>query len=149
MSNISQFIGGDPQYWVSGTTYALGKTVRSPTDHQRYVRVVAGAGTTDPANDATNWRPDGGRAIKSVQRGSISVSSGANPTGSVAIAISAVNTSKTEVRFLGGSGYSDSSLAITQLAQLALTNSTTLTASASRGAAGFEVRVSWELTEYY
>ena len=55
MSNLSQFAaGGDPQYWVSGTTYALGKTVRSPIDHQRYVRVVAGAGTTDPANDATN-----------------------------------------------------------------------------------------------
>ncbi len=150
MSNISQFFsGGDPQYWVSGATYALGKTVRSPTDHQRYVRVVAGAGTTDPANDATNWRPDGARPITSIQRGSTSVYSGTHPAGSVAIAISAVNTAKTEVRFLGGSGYSDSTPAITQLAQLTLTNSTTLTASVSRGVAGFDVRISWELTEYY
>ena len=88
MSNLSQFAaGGDPQYWVSGTTYALGKTVRSPTDHQRYVRVVAGAGTTDPANDATNWRPDGGRAIKSIQRGVYSGTANS-------ITISAVNPAK-------------------------------------------------------
>ena len=150
MSNLSQFaVGGDPQYWVSGTTYALGKTVRSPADHQRYVCVVAGAGTTDPANDGTNWRPDGGRPIKSIQRGSISISSLPNSTGSAAIAISAVNTAKTEVRFLGGSGYSDSAINTTQIGYLTLTNSTTLTASVSRSEPGFAVRIAWELTEYY
>jgi hypothetical protein len=49
MSAASFFgLGGSVQYWVSGTTYAQGKTVRSPVNHQLYVRIVAGAGTTRP-----------------------------------------------------------------------------------------------------
>ena len=144
MSNISQFFsGGDPQYWVSGTTYALGKTVRSQTDHQRYVRVVAGAGTTDPANDATNWRPDGGRAIKSIQRGVIVIPNG---TISTTATISAVNTAKSELRFLGSGGVNSSGTPI--FTPIRLTNSTTLTAESSNGSA-YGHSISWELTEYY
>jgi hypothetical protein len=41
--------------WVSGTTYALGDVVWSPIDFLPYRRIVAGAGTTDPSADATNW----------------------------------------------------------------------------------------------
>lgn len=41
--------------WVSGTTYALGVRVWSPTNQQLYSRTVAGAGTTDPISDGTNW----------------------------------------------------------------------------------------------
>jgi hypothetical protein len=41
--------------WVSGTTYALGATVFSPINGRIYRRIVAGAGTTDPASDSTNW----------------------------------------------------------------------------------------------
>lgn len=41
--------------WVSGTTYALGDVVWSPIDYQTYRRIVAGAGTTDPSADGTNW----------------------------------------------------------------------------------------------
>jgi len=41
--------------WVSGTTYALGDVVYSPTDYQSYRRIIAGAGTTDPSSDSTNW----------------------------------------------------------------------------------------------
>lgn len=41
--------------WVSGTTYSLGDVVYSPVDYQSYRRIVAGAGTTDPSADATNW----------------------------------------------------------------------------------------------
>lgn len=41
--------------WISGTTYALGDVVWSPTDYQSYRRIVAGAGTTDPSADGTNW----------------------------------------------------------------------------------------------
>ena len=41
--------------WVSGTTYALGAVVWSPTNQQIYRRIVAGAGTTDPSADGTNW----------------------------------------------------------------------------------------------
>ena len=41
--------------WVSGTTYAEGTVVWSPTNFLSYRRKVAGAGTTDPVNDTTNW----------------------------------------------------------------------------------------------
>ncbi len=41
--------------WVSGTTYALGAAVWSPANRLIYRRIVAGAGTTDPSSDATNW----------------------------------------------------------------------------------------------
>lgn len=41
--------------WASGTTYAKNALVISPLNSQVYRRRVAGAGTTDPANDSTNW----------------------------------------------------------------------------------------------
>ncbi len=41
--------------WVSGTTYALGDARYSPINLQTYRRSVAGAGTTDPSLDPTNW----------------------------------------------------------------------------------------------
>jgi hypothetical protein len=41
--------------WVSGTTYALNAAVISPINQQTYRRAIAGAGTTDPSLDATNW----------------------------------------------------------------------------------------------
>lgn len=143
--NLSDFIGGggDPQYWVSGTTYALGQTVRSSTDHQRYVRVVAGAGTTDPANDATNWLPDGGRAIKSTQRGAINIPNGAT---TAAATISSVVTEKTQLRILGGSGLNSGGYLIAPV--IDLTNSTTITAKCNFVVSGF-ASVGWELTEYY
>jgi len=42
--------------WISGTTYAIGDVTWSPTDFQAYRRKTAGAGTTDPSADATNWQ---------------------------------------------------------------------------------------------
>lgn len=145
MSNLSQFAaGGAPQYWVSGTTYALGKTVRSPTDHQLYVRIVAGVGATDPANDTTNWRPDGGRAIKSIQRGVVGFFTNEI---SKTVTISAVNTAKTELRWLGGMSVENGSgFAIGSM--VTLTNATTITVSFNSYANGHP-SVSWELTEYY
>lgn len=139
MSNLSQFAaGGDPQYWVSGATYALGKTVRSPIDHQRYVRIIAGAGTTDPANDATNWRPDGGRAIKSIQRGEVDMAS----STTVNITISTVNTAKTELRNLGSAGTMAS-----DLTYFRLTSGTNILAKRNNN--NPNATASWELTEYY
>jgi hypothetical protein len=44
--------------WVSGTTYAVGNVRRSLIDGLPYVRTTAGAGTTDPRNDPTNWLLD-------------------------------------------------------------------------------------------
>lgn len=41
--------------WVSGTTYAIGTAVWSPITFAIYRRLTAGAGTTDPSADATNW----------------------------------------------------------------------------------------------
>ena len=46
--------------WVSGTTYALGNNVYSPVNFLTYRRKVAGAGTTDPSLDTTNWLLVGG-----------------------------------------------------------------------------------------
>lgn len=42
--------------WVSGTTYSVGNCVWSPITHYSYRRKIAGAGTTDPSSDATNWQ---------------------------------------------------------------------------------------------
>ncbi len=43
--------------WVSDTTYSIGTTVWSPSTFQTFRRRTAGAGTTDPASDPTNWEP--------------------------------------------------------------------------------------------
>lgn len=42
--------------WVSGTTYAIGANRFSPINYLTYRRKTAGAGTTDPSLDATNWQ---------------------------------------------------------------------------------------------
>lgn len=48
---------GGATLWVSGTTYALGVAVISPATLRAYRRKIAGAGTTDPSADTTNWQP--------------------------------------------------------------------------------------------
>lgn len=51
--------------WVSGTTYSVGAKVWSLINGRVHVRRVAGAGTTDPANDDTNWEDVvGGQRIR-------------------------------------------------------------------------------------
>lgn len=45
--------------WVSGTTYAVNQMVYSNADGRQYKRILAGAGTTDPSSDPTNWEPLG------------------------------------------------------------------------------------------
>lgn len=45
--------------WVSGTTYPAGQIVYSNVDGREYRRITAGAGTTDPSSDPTNWEPLG------------------------------------------------------------------------------------------
>lgn len=42
--------------WISGTTYAVGDNRFSPANFQTYRRKTAGAGTTDPSLDGTNWQ---------------------------------------------------------------------------------------------
>ena len=42
--------------WVSGTTYSIGNVRFSPITYLTYRRKTAGAGTTDPSADVTNWQ---------------------------------------------------------------------------------------------
>lgn len=42
--------------WVSGTTYAVNAKVHRVATHRVYRRLIAGAGTTAPESDPTNWR---------------------------------------------------------------------------------------------
>ena len=42
--------------WVSGTTYAVNAEVHRVATHRVYRRLIAGAGTTEPESDPTNWR---------------------------------------------------------------------------------------------
>ena len=148
MSALSQFIGSDTPYWVSGATYQVGKVVRSPSTHQLFVRAVAGAGTTDPDSDTTNWRPNGGRAIKSIQRG---VTTPTNPTELV-VTVASINPAKAILNLLSSSSShlagKDSNVRVS----LRVISATTIGVQS-----GFQneswnqggMSVSWELIEYY
>jgi len=135
------FGGGSIAYWVSGTTYAQGKTVRSPANHQLYVRIVAGAGTTDPASDSTNWRADGRTAVKTRGRGIINITS-SNLTATATI--TAVDTAKTELVYLGCATETTGTDA-----HIYLTNTTTITATRKANGGGLNTLVSYEYVEYY
>jgi len=54
-SNASAVATAGVTKWVSGTTYAQGQNAWSPINFYTYRRKVAGAGTTDPSLDLTNW----------------------------------------------------------------------------------------------
>lgn len=138
MSSLSDFVGGSPQLWVSGTAYAAGKVVWSPTDYQYFMHKSAGGGTTDPASDTTNWQPTGDRAIKSIQRGTIAYNS-------ASATITAVVTAKSELRQLG-SDCSDGG-GVPRNARVALSSTTTISHTVTFGASSGST--SWELTERY
>lgn len=142
--NLEEIRRGGPPPWVNGRIYQSGQCARSLTDQQRYVRITNGGGAVDPATDTTNWRPDGGRPIKSIQRGVVTTVGNA----SMSVTIAAVNPAKTEVRFLGFS--SNTSAAIHEgIAYVALANSTTITVAGAQAYNSGRSTVSWELTEYY
>lgn len=86
----------------------------------------------------------GGATIKAIQRGVVSIASSAY---SGTATITAVDTSKTELRFLGGSGLDPAG--VQQTTRIVLTNSTTITATVLypvySGETGY---ASWELTEW-
>lgn len=65
--------------WVSGTTYAIGDVRIRTSTHRQYQRLTAGAGTTPPESDTTNWidiGPTNKWAMFDTLRSSASVSSG-------------------------------------------------------------------------
>lgn len=135
--------GGNPPLWVSGTAYFAGDRVWSPTDFQYYMRKSAGAGTTDPASDAdTNWHPTGARATKSIQQGVISFSGSATTATAT---ITAVNTAKAELRFLGIIG---ASADLTGASYIVQTNATTITATKIANTSTNSA-VSWQLLESF
>ena len=62
MSEYSDFFGGgsgSSSVWASGMTVRQWQTVRSPLDGELYTRTAStGGGTTDPADDITNYRAE-------------------------------------------------------------------------------------------
>lgn len=159
MSSLSQFFSGGPKVWVSGTTYSIGNVVLSPADnYQQYVRITNGAGTTDPSSDTTNYRPHGGRGVKSIQSGYVSSTSMTTGTGEdttyVNVTISSVNISKSIVYFTGGAS-GDTGNAIMRNADGVystdcfprLVDSTTLRLSSPRPGVGAIVG-RWTVKEY-
>ncbi len=69
MSNFSDFFGGGGGVttWTSGMTVAQWQEVRSPADGERYVRkTAAGGGTTDPADDVTNYNASSWRRVSAL-----------------------------------------------------------------------------------
>ena len=78
-------------------------------------------------------------SLKSIQRGVISIVGAYSGTAT----ITAVDTSKTELRLLGVSN----TTVPADLARVVLTDATTITAT--RGSNSGTSEVSWELTEFY
>lgn len=74
----AEYAGAAP--WVSGTTYPLGRVVWSPANQRIYRRIVAGAGTTDPSADPTNW---------AVVQGGLATDGSGTMTGSLFIEVAA------------------------------------------------------------
>lgn len=48
--------GGATLLWISGRQYEQGSLVKDPNNAQIYYRLKAGAGTTRPSSDTTNWQ---------------------------------------------------------------------------------------------
>lgn len=136
---LTSIAGSGVRAWVSGATYAVCDRAISLVNFQVYVRRVGGGGTTDPANDDTNWRQTT-TAIKQIILGSISIIS---PATSGTATISSVNTAKTRIEFLGvySSNGSAGGGAVT------LTNSTTVTAY--NGASTGTSVIRYQIVEYY
>lgn len=124
--------------WISGGSYVIGDQVVSPSSLLPYIRKTIGGGVTDPSSDITNWQVFG-ESIKGIQRGTISVAT-SNSSGTATI--TAVNTAKSILFNLGIEGDT------TRGGRLALTNSTTITATVN-AAGATALNVSYQIVEYY
>lgn len=80
--------------------------------------------------------------LNSIQRGTVAIASGAS---SATVTISAVDVAKTELRFLGGSGVSETTTL--EVPRIELTDSTKITVTVLSTAAS-TLTISWELTEW-
>lgn len=143
MSIDTEFFGGQAPKWVSGTTYPLDFIVRSPASQHYYVRIIAGAGTTDPSADPSNWLPVGSTGVKSIQRVVIEIPAS---TATATATISSVVPGKTRLKNLGAYTITGGPFETeTLMAVPELTNSTTLTAR--RFSSGPILRVAFEIEE--
>ena len=87
----------------------------------------------------------GGGGIKSIQRGTVSLTGTAS---TATVTISPVNTSKAMLSFLGFTSNGNAALG-ESLTRIALTDSTTITATRELTGNSFINIVSWELVEVY
>lgn len=95
MTTARSAIQGTPtQKWVSGRTYGLDAIVWSPISKLTYVRIVAGAGTTDPSADSTNWEIFGPTRRKQLQYVSVTLAANVGFATATATIPSAVVASK-------------------------------------------------------
>ncbi len=88
-------------------------------------------------------KQDSGMKIKDIQRGTIQIG---NTTTSQTATITSVDTTKTELRFLGSNNSTASAEPKSDSCILVLTDAVTITAS--RQGNGGNLNVSWELTEW-
>ena len=143
MSIDTEFFGGQPPKWVSDTTYPLDFIVRSPASQHHYVRIVAGAGTTDPSADGTNWARVGAGGIKSIQTGEIEIPLS---TATATATISSVTVARSDLSKLGEYATSTPMDPGNMAAVVELTNSTTITARRLGGSAQ-PIRVRYQIKE--
>lgn len=123
---------GAAQKWAGGQVYGLDAIVWSPISSLLYRRIVAGAGTTDPSADATNWSLFGPSRVKSLATYTIVIAAG-QVTGTVTI--TATDQTKTELNYLGCSIASASTVLGDTDARVIQTSSTVITATRANGGA--------------
>lgn len=80
--------------WVSGTTYAIGVNRFSPINFLTYRRKTAGAGTTDPSLDPTNWQLLTGQGNVTLD-GTQTITGNKTLSGTTTVATLSMNTSGT------------------------------------------------------
>lgn len=83
--------------------------------------------------------------IKSIQRGTISVTATPGYTGSNTATITSVDTAKATIEYLGASGNDNNGV----FGRCVLTNSTTVTGYISAATVGVIATVGYQVTEYY
>lgn len=105
--------GMDAPLWVSGATIPQWQSVTSPADGEVYRRIAAtGGGTTDPADDMTNYVAVSYERTAALQDGSLLSGSGASLAntgrGATQVALAAIGTStRTNILSVTGRGCID------------------------------------------
>lgn len=130
--------------WMDGIVTAYNSTTGALSVS---VSVVGGSGTYAAwtiSISGARGAAGADMAIASTQRGVLTINNG---SGSNTVAITSVDTAKTQLRMLGFSSSSSSADGAESWApRITLTNATTITAT--RGGSVQSITISWELTEY-